>query len=78
MITVRFMGQRCTLEWGQYASPRNPRLQLWTMEGPMATASINPEVPLPDGFIAIKDWRENAGVLAALVEANLCRILTRE
>jgi hypothetical protein len=31
MITVRFMGQRCTLEWGQYASPRNPRLQLWTI-----------------------------------------------
>ncbi len=71
MITVRFMGKNCTLEWGQYARPRNPRLQLWASDGPMATASINPDVQLPDGSIAIKDFRENAGVLGALVKAGI-------
>lgn len=71
MKTVRFMGQTCTFEWGQYAKPRNPRLQLWASDGPMATASINPDVQLPDGFIAIKDFRENVGVLAALVNAGI-------
>lgn len=71
MKTVRFMGQTCTLEWAQYAGSRNPCLQLWTSDGPMATASITPDVQLPDGLIAIKDFRANAGILAALVNAGI-------
>jgi len=71
MKTVRFMGQHCTLKWGEYAKLQNPRLQLWASDAPMATASINPDVQLPDGLSAIKDFRENAGVLAALVKAGV-------
>ena len=71
MTTVHFLGEDCTLEWGWYAKPHNPRLQLWASDGPMATASLNPTTSLPDGFIAIKDYRENAGVLAALVAAGI-------
>ena len=67
MKTVYFMGEPCTLEWSWYAKPRNQRLQLWASDGPMATVSINPDVQLVPGLIAIKDFRENAGVLAALI-----------
>ncbi len=70
MTTIHFLGEECTLEWGWYAKPRNRRLQLWASDGPMATASLNPATSLPDGFIAIKDYRENAGILAALVAAG--------
>ncbi len=71
MNTVRFMGEVCTLEWGWYANPPNRRLQLWASDGPMATASINPDVQLGEGLIAIKDYRENQGVLSALTNAGI-------
>ncbi len=71
MNTVRFLGEDCTLEWDWYAKPRNRHLRLWAADGPMGTASINPAGLLPEGFIAIKDYRENAGVLAALVAAGI-------
>jgi len=71
MNPVFFMGERCTLEWGWYAKPRNRRLQLWASDGPMATASINPDVQLVPSLIAIKDFRENAGVLSALIAAGV-------
>jgi len=71
MKTVRFLNQRCTLEWGQYANPRNPRLQLWASDGPMATASINPDVQLLDGLIAVKNWGENNSMLTAPVKAGI-------
>ncbi len=37
----------------------------------MATASINPDVQLADGQIAIKEFRENAGGLEALVKVGI-------
>ncbi len=71
MPKVMFYGFLCSLTWGEYAHPRNTRLQLWSVNGPMATASINPDVQLPDGYIAIKNYRENTGVLEALLEAGV-------
>ncbi len=71
MNIVRFLGEDCTLECGWYAKPHNRHLRLWAADGPMATASINPAGLLGDDLIAIKDYRENAGVLAALVAAGV-------
>jgi len=66
-----FYGWPCTVTWGEYGHPHNPRLQLWSADGPIVTTSINSDVQLPEGYIAIKNYRENTGVLEALVEAGV-------
>ena len=39
---------------------------------PIATASVNfPEASIPEGYIAIKNWSENEGILESLMEAGI-------
>jgi hypothetical protein len=39
---------------------------------PVATVSVNfPEVDIPEGYIAVKTWAENEGMLASLIEAGI-------
>ena len=71
MKPVFFRDEPYTVEWSWYAKPRNRHLQLLASDGPMATASINPDVQLVPSVIAIKDFRENSGVLAALIVAGV-------
>jgi hypothetical protein len=40
---------------------------------PVATATVNPTTRVPEGHVAVKDWSENEGILAALVAARIVR-----
>lgn len=58
----------------KYADNDRPALRLVDAEdnSPIAQASVNfPEVNIPDGYIAIKNWSENEGVLESLMEAGI-------
>jgi hypothetical protein len=60
------------LSLSEYPNKRTA-LVLRTLDGePMAVLSVNlPANPMTDHEIAIKDYSENDGVLAALMEANI-------
>ena len=70
MKTVMFYGEECTVQRGGYGNG-NTALQLWTDEGPMATATVNLEDVLPKDKAYIKDYGENTGMLDALMEAGI-------
>lgn len=75
MTRVRFKGWDCIVEKRQYENGR-PALQLIDAEdgSPIATATVNlPDVPLGKNEVAIKDWSENEGMLAALTEAGVVK-----
>jgi len=39
---------------------------------PNCTATVNvPEVDVPDGYVLIKDWSENDGVMGDLIDAGI-------
>jgi len=38
---------------------------------PVATATVNADIPPPDGTVFVKDWSENEGMLEALIAANV-------
>lgn len=45
---------------------------LETADGvPYGTASVNPRGRVPSGFVAIKDYSENIGILEALIYAQI-------
>jgi hypothetical protein len=70
-MKVLFGGEECQLIVLRYAKPQNICLRLVDAEGlPMVTASVNPDYLLKDGMVAIKDYSENAGILAALEAAG--------
>jgi hypothetical protein len=70
-MQVVFHGEACELIVTRYARPQNIALRLVDAEGlPMATASVNPDYLLDAGVVAIKDYSENTGILAALVAAG--------
>jgi hypothetical protein len=75
------MGWDCYIEEEQY---RNGRIALQLLSArtvaedelfrgePIATATVNlPDEPLPEGQVFIKDWAENEGIYAALVEVGI-------
>ena len=71
-MQVEFFGEVCELIVTRYARPQNICLQLVDTEGlPMATASVNPDYLLEEGTVAIKDYSENEGILAALVAVGV-------
>lgn len=71
---VQWSGQILYLEQNRYGTG-HLRLDLVDSMGfPYTTASHNvPEAELPPNHICIKNWRENAGVLEALVAAGVVR-----
>lgn len=70
--TVWFQGSQLSVVLRAYANGR-PALQLVTPDGePYATATVNlPEQECPPGFVFVKDYAENAGLLEALVSAGV-------
>ena len=72
--TVNFLNTPCRLGFGRY---RNGRLAIAlydTHGAPFATATINvPAMPLAPNQVLIKDYDENAGLLAALEDAGIVR-----
>lgn len=71
--TVQFQEWTCIAEFRRYRHGGGVAIYLVdaTDGQPVATATINPETPVPEGCVAIKDWSENTGTLAALIAAGL-------
>ena len=75
MQTVTFHNWTCNVERTKYYDG-NIALQLIDAEdgAPVAMATVNlPDAPLEPNHVYIKNWSENEGVLAALVEAGIVR-----
>ncbi len=71
--TITFSGFTCNVNITEYRDG-NAAISLddATDGSPVATASVNiPEAKLPTGFIFIKNWSENEGMLDALVSAGI-------
>lgn len=70
--TITWQGEALTVSIGRYHSPANISIVLHDERGtPYAKASVNPEFLLLEGHVAIKDYSENSGILAALVDAKI-------
>ena len=72
-MRLQFQQWQCTVCFSRY---QNGRLRIdltsATDGTPIATATVNvPTVALADDQVAIKDYGENAGLLDALVQANV-------
>ncbi len=76
---VTFLDVECEVVFGRYASSRGAddriAIDLVCPDGEhMATATVNlPDEPLPEGCVFIKDWSENAGMVAALEAAGIVK-----
>jgi hypothetical protein len=69
---VCFFDQDCDVLVEKYSNGTTS-LRLFS-DGPVATATVClPEVLLPEGYVLIKDYDENAGVLAALVFSGIVK-----
>jgi hypothetical protein len=71
--TMRFREWTCTVEFRRYRHGGAMGIQPFDAEDgcPVATATVNPERPIPAGHVAVKSWSENAGMLEALIGARL-------
>jgi hypothetical protein len=73
MTTVRFLDTDCTVMKHKYGNGR-VALSLIDAEGPVATATVNlPDAELGMNEILVKDWSENRGMMAALIEAGIVK-----
>lgn len=73
MPTLKFKGYEGNLQKHKYS---NGRLALTLTDGtPIATLTVNlPDEPLRDGFVFIKDYAENEGVLQMLLDAGIVEL----
>ena len=71
--TITFFGLSCAPVFRRYADNDRIAILLRTPEGePVATATVNqPDFNLEPNQVLIKDYAENAGILAALVNAGI-------
>lgn len=71
--TVYWFDEECYVQLGQYQNPRNLAIQLFTVEThePMMKVTVNPDMVLDKGLVAIKDYSENEGILQVMVDAGL-------
>ena len=72
-MEVNFAGYQCELSFGQYRNGAKAISLVSVIDGsPVAVATVNVEdYPLQDDQILVKDYSENAGMVSALVEANV-------
>ena len=72
-IRVLFNGFACVASFARYAEGNGIAIRLVDAEDgqPVAMATVNPTVRVPAGCVAIKNWSENAGMLAACAAAGL-------
>lgn len=82
MKTLKFLGYECRVGRSTYHDGGGTALFLLSAvtdhereieEGePIATITVNPhDYIVPNGFVAIKDWSENAGMLELMMEAGI-------
>ncbi|MDR6218535.1 hypothetical protein [Deinococcus soli (ex Cha et al. 2016)] len=72
MTKIRFQGREFTLDLSR-SYPNGMRAVVLEGEGPWdrVKASVAVDAPLGPGEVAIKDYFENEGVLAALIAAGV-------
>lgn len=70
---VTFLGYNCQVIKTKYAQGGAICLRLVSTENePIATATVNvPEYKVRSGYLLIKNYSENQGILDALVEAGI-------
>jgi hypothetical protein len=71
-ITTRYINEsNVTLSWAKYGNG-NPALEIKSAYGEtLVRASVNPPEILPEGYICIKDWSENEGILDVLLDEGI-------
>jgi hypothetical protein len=69
-MKVQFKEYTCDISFGKYHNGQN-RIQLMDEEGPVAVATVALQDPQPEDWIYIKDYAENAGMLACLMNAGI-------
>jgi len=71
-MKIRFLNEECDILFGTYDSGRIS-IRLMCADGEMmACATVNcPEIVLKKNEVIIKDYSENAGILAALIESGV-------
>ena len=71
--TVTFHEWTCVPSFPRYRQGGGVAIELLDAEDgcPVATATINPTTPIPEGHVAVKTWSENAGIPEALVAARI-------
>jgi hypothetical protein len=74
--TVQFLGETCTLELKKYTNGQTA-IQLWTPEGPMATATVCLPSLLPKNYVYLKNYAENTGMAEAFEAASIGKITER-
>jgi len=76
-IELTFKGYQSVIKFGTYADNNNTAIQLVGAKGTdyhgelIAIATVNTYQWLPEKYVAIKNWSENEGMVAALVDANV-------
>lgn len=72
-MRVSFLNVECIVAIERYAHNDRVALELCDVDGEcVAVATVNlPLVPCPDDHVFIKDYSENSGILAALVDAKV-------
>ena len=63
--------ENCTIRMHEYPNG-GPALVIYQDDQVLLKASVNiPEYTLPEGYICIKNWSENEGILESLIENNI-------
>ena len=61
----------CSIEMVKYSNNR-PAIVLYHEGEVLLKATVNmPDIDIPEGYVCIKDWSENEGILVALIEHNI-------
>lgn len=78
MTTFNYAGEELTLKYYHYTIGR-VCIKVEAIDGPYCTLTVNmPEVHLNEGEVLIKDWAENAEIVAFLVEQGFITPTGRE
>jgi len=63
----------CSIKICKYPNNR-PALVLYHEGEILLIATVNmPDVEIPDGYVCIKDWSENEGILTSLIENKIIK-----
>ena len=76
---VTFRGWKCRVDYAKYANGRTAMQLVDVNTGEsVAMVTVNlPDAPLAEGYVFIKDWSENEGVLDALDRAGVVKATAR-
>jgi hypothetical protein len=69
--TVKFNGEELNVKMAKYENGQNA-IQLIDQDGmPYMTASVGHAINISDDDVIIKDYSENEGIMASLIEAGI-------